>query len=66
MDKIYAIVEYGTMHIVNRNGRLAIYSTKELADEDRRNMPDSWTDYQHFEVIEIPLANADTMLFKSK
>ena len=63
MNKIYGIRFYQGSLVV-RNGKLAVYATKELAELDRRNMPDSWTDYDHFEVVEIDLiTSADELLF---
>lgn len=67
MKKIYGIRFYQGSLVV-RNGKLAVYATKELAEQDLRVMPDSWTDYDHFEVVEIDLiSSADELLFyKSK
>jgi hypothetical protein len=63
MNKIYGIRFYQGSLVV-RNGKLAVYATKELAEKDLRNMPDSWTDYDHFEVVEIDLlSSADELLF---
>ena len=63
MNKIYGIrVWQGSL--VVRNGKLAVYATKELAEQDLRNMPDSWTDYDHYEIVEIDLMNSsDELLF---
>ena len=50
-----------------RNGKLAVYATKELAELDLHSMPDSWTDYDHFEVVEIDLmTSSDELLFYKK
>ena len=41
-----------------------VYSTKELAEADRRALPDSYTDYEHYEVIEIPMiTNNENLLW---
>jgi hypothetical protein len=40
MNKIHGIRFYQGSLVV-RNGKLAVYATKELAELDRRNMPDS-------------------------
>ena len=66
MKKIYGIrVWQGSL--VVRNGKLALYDTKELAEQDRRSMPDSWTDYEHYEVVELDLATSlDELLFYKK
>lgn len=63
MNKIYGI-RYWQGSLVVRNGKLAVYATKELAELDLHSMPDSWTDYDHFEVVEIDLmTSADELLF---
>lgn len=62
--KIYAIKKF-MGGIVYRNGKPCIYFTKELAEKDRRSMPDSWTDYDHFEVTELDMATSEAeLLFK--
>ena len=64
MNTIYAIRQLGGC-IIERNGRQALYSTRELAEEDLRSMPDSWTDYDHFEVIELTVATESSeLIFK--
>lgn len=66
MKKIYGI-RFLQGSLVVRNGKLAVYETKELAELDLRNMPDSWTDYDHFEVVEIDLmTSSDELLFCKK
>ena len=66
MNKIYGIrVWQGSL--VTRNGKLAVYATKELAEQDLHSMPDAWTDYEHFEVVEIDLlSSSDELLFYKK
>lgn len=63
MNKIYGIrICQGSLIV--RDGKLAVYATKELAEKDLHSMPDSWTDYEHFEVVEIDLlSSADELLF---
>lgn len=66
MNKIYGIRFYQGSLVV-RNGKLAVYATKELAELDLHSMPDSWTDYDHFEVVEIDLmTSSDELLFCKK
>lgn len=66
MNKIYGI-RFHQGEIVVRKGKLAVYATKELAEQDLHSMPDSWTDYNHFEVVEIDLmSSADELLFYKK
>lgn len=65
MNKIYGI-RYWQGSLVVRNGKLAVYATKELAELDLRSMPDSWTDYDHFEIVEIDLMNSDDELLFCK
>lgn len=66
MNKIYGI-RFWQGHLVTRNGKLAVYATKELAELDLRNMPDVLTDYDHFEVVEIDLlTSSDELLFYKK
>lgn len=65
MDKIFAIVMVGSNSPINRNGKTCIYASKELADADLHAMPDSWTDYDHYEVKEFPVVNAESdLVFK--
>lgn len=67
MNKIYGIRYWQGSLVVVRNGKLAVYATKELAELDLRSMPDSWTDYDHFEIVEIDLmSSADELLFCKK
>ena len=66
MNKIYGI-RYWQGSLVVRNGKLAVYATKELAEQDLHSMPDSWTDYDHFELVEIDLmSSADELMFYKK
>lgn len=66
MNKIYGIRFYQGSLVV-RNGKLAVYVSRELAELDLHSMPDSWTDYDHFEVVEIDLmTSADDLLFYKK
>lgn len=66
MKKIYGIRVWQGPLVV-RNGKLALYESKELAEQDRHSMPDSWTDYEHYEVVEIDLATSlDELLFYKK
>ena len=63
MNKIYGI-RFWQGHLVTRNGKLAVYATKELAELDLHSMPDVLTDYDHFEVVEIDLVtSSDELLF---
>ena len=63
MNKIYGIRIFQGSPIV-RDWKLAVYATKELAEKDLHSMPDTWTDYDHFEVVEIDLlSSADELLF---
>jgi len=50
MEKIYGIrVWQGSL--VVKNGKLALYASRELAEQDLHSMPDSWTDYDHYELV---------------
>lgn len=50
--------------LVVRHGKLALYATRELADRDLHSMPDSWTDYDHYEVVEIDvMCSSESLLF---
>lgn len=67
MEKIYGIrVWQGSL--VVKNGKLALYASRELAEQDLRRMPDSWTDYDHYEVVELDvMCSPESLLFsKSK
>lgn len=63
MEKIYGIrVWQGSL--VVKNGKLALYASRELAEQDLRSMPDSWTDYDHYEVVELDvMCSPESMLF---
>lgn len=63
MRKIYGIrVWQGSL--VFRNGKIALYETRELAESDLRSMPDSWTDYDHYEVVELDvICSSESLLF---
>lgn len=65
MEKIYGIrVWQGSL--VVRNGKLALYASKELAEQDLHGMPDSWTDYDHYEVVELDVMRSPESLLFSK
>lgn len=61
--KIYGIrVWQGSL--VVKNGKLALYASRELAEQDLRSMPDSWTDYDHYEVVELDvMCSPESLLF---
>lgn len=63
MEKIYGIrVWQGS--IVVKNGKLALYASKELAEQDLHSMPDSWTDYDHYELVELDvMCSPESLLF---
>lgn len=63
MRKIYGIrVWQGSL--VVRNGKIALYETRELAERDLHSMPDSWTDYDHYEVVELDvMCSSESLLF---
>lgn len=63
MEKIYGIrVWQGS--IVVKNGKLALYASRELAEQDLHSMPDSWTDYDHYEVVELDvMCSPESLLF---
>lgn len=63
MEKIYGIrVWQGSL--VVKNGKLALYASRELAEQDLRSMPDSWTDYDHYEVVELDvMCSPESLLF---
>lgn len=63
MDKIYGIrVWQGSL--VVKNGKLALYASRELAEQDLHSMPDSWTDYDHFELVELDvMCSPESLLF---
>ena len=65
MEKIYGIrVWQGS--IVVKNGKLALYASRELAEQDLHSMPDSWTDYDHYEVVELDVMYSPESLLFSK
>lgn len=63
MEKIYGIrVWQGSL--VVKNGKLALYASRELAEQDLHSMPDSWTDYDHYEVVELDvMCSPESLLF---
>lgn len=63
MEKIYGIrVWQGS--IVVKNGKLALYASRELAEQDLHSMPDSWTDYDHYELVELDvMCSPESLLF---
>ena len=63
MEKIYGIrVWQGSL--VVKNGKLALYASRELAEQDLRSMPDSWADYDHYEVVELDvMCSPESLLF---
>lgn len=63
MKKIYGIRVMQSSLAV-RNGKLLVYEKRELAEADLRSMPDSYTDYDHYEVVEVDLmTSADELQF---
>lgn len=67
MKKIYGIRVWQSSLAV-RNGKLLVYESRELAEQDLRSMPDSWTDYDHYEVVEIDLMTSvdELQFYKAK
>ena len=63
MEKIYGIrVWQGSL--VVKNGKLALYASRELAEQDLHSMPDSWTDYDHYELVELDvMCSTESLLF---
>lgn len=63
MKKIYGIrVWQGSL--VVKNGKFALYASRELAEQDLRRMPDSWTDYDHYELVELDvMCSPESLLF---
>ena len=63
MEKIYGIrVWQGSL--VVKNGKLALYASRELAERDLHSMPDSWTDYDHYELVELDvMCSPESLLF---
>ena len=63
MEKIYGIrVWQGS--IVVKNGKLALYASRELSEQDLHSMPDSWTDYDHYELVELDvMCSPESLLF---
>lgn len=63
MEKIYGIrVWQGSL--VVKNGKLALYASRELAEQDLHSMPDSWTDYDHYELVELDvMCSPESLLF---
>ena len=63
MEKIYGIrVWQGSL--VVKNGKLALYASRELAEQDLHSMPDSWTDYDHYELVELNvMCSPESLLF---
>lgn len=51
--KLYAIkAVFGSI-------RFPLYESKELAEMDKGSMPDSYTDYEHFEIVEVPVVRTE-------
>lgn len=65
MEKIYGIrVWQGSL--VVKNGKLALYASRELAEQDLHSMPDSWTDYDHYELVELDvMCSPESLLFSN-
>ena len=63
MEKIYGIrVWQGSL--VVKNGKLALYASRELAEQDLHSMPDSWTDYDHYELVDLDvMCSPESLLF---
>ena len=63
MEKIYGIrVWQGSL--VVKNGKLALYASRELAEQDLHSMPDSWADYDHYELVELDvMCSPESLLF---
>ena len=63
MEKIYGMrVWQGSL--VVKNGKLALYASRELAEQDLHSMPDSWTDYDHYELVELDvMCSPESLLF---
>lgn len=63
--KIYGIrVWQGSL--VVKNGKLALYASRELAEQDLHSMPDSWTDYDHYELVELDvMCSPESLLFSN-
>lgn len=65
MEKIYGIRKLPGS-IVWRYGKLALYASRELAEQDLHSMPDSWTDYDHYEVVELyVMCSPESLLFSN-
>jgi len=65
LTTLYAIRMVGGTIIQLKDGRRGIYASKALAEADLRAMPDTWTDYDHYEIIEINLVtDSSELLFK--
>lgn len=63
MKKIYGILVWQGSLVV-KNGKLALYASRELAEQDLHSMPDSWTDYDHYEVVELDvMCSPESLLF---
>lgn len=63
MNKTYGIFERNG-HLVMRNGKPAIYATRELAKKDLQSMPASLLQYAHYEILEINgILSEDDLLF---
>lgn len=65
MGKIYGIRVWHDSLVV-RNGKLALYASRELAERDLHSMPDSWTDYNHYEIVELDvICSTESLLFSN-
>lgn len=57
---LYAIKQVGGCIFVRNDGKPCIYATRDLAEKDFRSMPDVYTDYDHYEIVELPVISAIT------
>lgn len=39
-----------------------LYATRELAEKDLHALPDSYTDYEHYEIVEVPMVTKEESL----
>ena len=65
MEKMYGISVWQGSLVVT-TGKLALYASRELAEQDLHSMPDSWTDYDHYELVELDvMCSPESLLFSN-
>lgn len=57
---------YGKAPLSLKMASLHCYASRELAEQDLHSMPDSWTDYDHYELVELDvICSPESLLFSN-